>query len=549
MDYIRSAVICTICILFNWCGSFAATYYVDPSSPNDTGSGSEVSPKKYISSGISLMHSGDTLVLEDGTYTGAANMMRTDGESGYGGSGFPPSGISRSNFTTVRARNIGMAIIDGEYAMTPFSNANLNIPSSYIHIDGIHFKRGAGANDPTGSGVFAIAGSYMWVTNCGFEDGVPPSDLTVQAPIAYISGGSDHVLIEDCWAWGKGRYGMYFQSSNGGVTNSIFRRCVIRQDDATRGPTAGIMFYDSRGNAVQNCIVVDSRVSHSPSDTYGAFSLTANDGLGIGNNNISGSIALNNINYAGFVPQTSIENDVITVKNTVFWANGESYFTDNGFPHGVMITSTDRGTFNFDHVVSGANKGSGFRSNSSYLGKINVTNSIAVNNGMYGFADIDIADHVDSYGNTLASTTGTTITNGLTLNPLTDSLKYLTRIESASPLKETASDGGDIGATIINQIGGSGTFYGDSGWNTESSTHLWPFQNESIWAAKMKAYSAAGPGGNRGFAALSGATDSPLTEYIWGFLGNVIPSPLYPSMAMHSTSFRIPGGVPYGIVQ
>lgn len=506
----------------------AATFYVSPNAADDGGSGSELSPKKYISSAISLLSSGDTLILEDGIYQGdnlfggtVSNMIAPND---YHGRKFPPSGIDLAHPTTIRARNVGQAIIDGQYLSTPFNNGNGNVVQ-FLHIDGIHFRRGAGANDPVGGGVFALQGSYSKVTNCGFEDGGPVSD-SGQWPIAYIAGGSDHVLFEDNWAWGRGRYGIYFQSTGGGVTNSIIRRCVIRQDSNGQGPTAGIMFYNSRGNSVQNSIVLNSEVFQSGSDTYSAFSMTTNDGLGVNNDNVIGSIGLNN-NYAGYFTQSSIAGDSVALTDSVLWGNGAASFA----PHnGVQLSTSDEGVVTADHVTSGANFGSGFRSNTNYIGILNVLNSISVNNGGYGLEAIDSANFVNTFNNVSGASASSTITNPILSNPIGTSLKHLPRIEEGSTLSGAASDGGDIGANILYQIGGNGTFYGDNGWNDISSGELWPLSNERLWTDKMQAYSASGSGGDRGFASSQeivlsgltvdvGASQNPLTDYIWNYLG------------------------------
>jgi len=168
--------------------SQAADYYADSSAIDDSGSGSENSPKKYISSGISLMNSGDKLILEDGLYQGdnlfGGTISNMIAPNNYNGRKFPPNGIDRNHPTIIKARNIGQAIIDGEYLSTPFSNTNGSV-SQFLNIDGIHFKRGAGASDPVGSGVFGLKASYSKVTNCAFEDGGPIADAG-QWPIAYI---------------------------------------------------------------------------------------------------------------------------------------------------------------------------------------------------------------------------------------------------------------------------------------------------------------------------------------------------------------------------
>jgi len=513
-------------VIFNlvYISSFAATYYVNGSAANDSGTGAENNPKKYITSGIKLMSGGDTLIIEDGTYTGANNMIGDYSSPQV----FPPSG-SAGNHTIIKARNIGGAIIDGEHINPPFSTGYRVTKTSYIKVDGIHFKRGGRC-----LGAFNIKGDYNKITNCGFEDGQAASD-NQECPIAYIAGGSTFSLVEDSWAWGKGRYGIYFSSTEGGVLNSILRRVVVRQDDTPSGwVTAGIQFYKGDSNVCQNCIVLDTNTNIASGEIYGAFSTVGNTSVAP-NMSFYGIIALNNPRLTGFFPQDTRFTTI--VDNSIFWANGTSRRTQDGGGHGFMVPGNAQGTFNVSHVTSGANggppggatAGSGFRSFSGYPSIVNVTDSIAVNNTGYGFTYINSVGTANIYGNIFSVQENTTISKNITTNPMGTALKYLPRIEVGSNLKGAGVGGSDIGANVLYQIGGSGTLYGEVGWNVTTTTPLWPFAHESIWAAKMKAYTASGLGGNRGFAALSGSTVTPLTDYIWGYLGNPKPANMYGS--------------------
>ncbi|MEI7891034.1 MAG: hypothetical protein WCI36_03605 [bacterium] len=450
---------------------------------------------------------GDTVVINDGVYIGTSNMIN------FSTNFFPPSGTT-GNFTTIKARNIGQAIIDGQYLMAPFDNSNQAMPASqYLHVDGIHFRNG-------NCGVFSIKGSYNKVTNCGFEDGQSPSSIG-QCPIANLIGGngdtgnpiaSTYNLFEDDWAWGRGRYGLYFGGNTPGADHSIFRRVVIRQDDAAQGPVSGIMFYNGHDNVCQNCIVLDG-TDTSASEHYGAFAATANYPLGAPttlNHLVIGSIGLNNAKYSGFFPQYDIAT--FTLKNTVLWGN----------LNGVTLSGNTVGTISSDHLTVGASTyRDGFNSNPGYTtGFIDVINSITANNARYGLYYTRNASYVNNFGNIVGAMSGATATNSNTINPFLDSLKYLPRIETGSQLKGIASDGGDIGANILYQIGKSGSLYDEADWSTQTATPLWPLSNESIWAAKIKAYNASGPGGDRGFAHLAGSTATPLTDYIWNYLGS-----------------------------
>jgi len=106
-------------------------------------------------------------------------------------------------------------------------------------------------------------------------------------------------------------------------------------------------------------------------------------------------------------------------------------------------------------------------------------------------------------------------------------LNYVTRIENGSNLDGAASNGGDIGATILKQIGVTGTLWGDPGYDTETDQNLWPFPYEGIIREHMRAYSYDGGNlsGNRGFC----VDRMTLTDYIWGYLGHTPPD-LYPPL-------------------
>ncbi len=112
-------------------------------------------------------------------------------------------------------------------------------------------------------------------------------------------------------------------------------------------------------------------------------------------------------------------------------------------------------------------------------------------------------------------------------------IKYITREEPGTPVYGTASDGGNIGATILYEIGAIGTLYGDTGYDAVSSTPLWPFPNESVIQSDMASFSMVNPisggtiSGTRGFAASgNGLYGGPitLTSYIWEALGFPCPA-------------------------
>jgi hypothetical protein len=104
-------------------------------------------------------------------------------------------------------------------------------------------------------------------------------------------------------------------------------------------------------------------------------------------------------------------------------------------------------------------------------------------------------------------------------------LLYLCRVEEGSPLKGAASDGGDIGATVLKRYGVSGTLWGEPGYDVLTDESLWPFPNEQVIKQEMSSWD--GPNdATRGFCAagdsLSGGPIT-LTSYIWEYLGSPCP--------------------------
>lgn len=501
--------------------------YVDSNGSDSTGDGSINNPFKNISTGVLAMSSGDTLLIKNGIYTGDANVIGGDAVNGSSTRIYPPSGTAESP-TVIKAETVGQVVIDGEYGRVPFKNVNAD-PIDYLRIEGIHFKRGNG-------GVFILKGSYNKVLNCGFEDGMSPSDER-QIYIAAIAGGSSHVLVQDCWVWGKGRYGFYTSSPSGGTSHVVLRRVVIRHDHTPEGwACSALSFYNAYSNTAQNVIVLDSLVDPESPFINGAFGVGGGSTPDNGERNHvwEGVVALNNAYYGGFTPFRLGETN--RIRNSVFWDNGAGKER-----HGIGVGPTDNGLLDIDHVTSGSNTASGFRSNSSYPISFEVKNSIAYGNEAYGFDRTDLADHVNSFGNTLGDTRQADITNGLFTDPFIPAagfqnpgLKHLPRVEAGSNLKGTASDGGDIGANILYRIGVGETSYGEPGWNELTDVPLWPLPNERMWADKMQAYTASATG-NRGFASSGsvtlnglsvniGASNTPLTDYIWSYLGNPKPN-------------------------
>ena len=106
-----------------------ATYYV-ATTGNDSNPGTEAEPFLTLQRANNALSAGDTVIVEDGTYTGTGTLVLTITKSGTAG-----------NWITFKARNAHQAIVDGEnrdrYACIGFSGT-----SQYVRIEGFRLKEG-----------------------------------------------------------------------------------------------------------------------------------------------------------------------------------------------------------------------------------------------------------------------------------------------------------------------------------------------------------------------------------------------------------------------
>jgi hypothetical protein len=147
-----------------------------------------VSPGANLSSAVSQLGPGDTLILRDGVYWSSMSVS--------------VSGTA-SQPIVIRAEHDGRAVVDGQMARAP-----LRVSGRYVIIEGIRFQNGSGST-------VVVNGQHV----------------TLRRVSAYTSGdGNVHVyeiaytsdvLLEDCAASGKGR-NLYLLYESDRV---ILRRC------------------------------------------------------------------------------------------------------------------------------------------------------------------------------------------------------------------------------------------------------------------------------------------------------------------------------------
>ncbi len=489
----------------------AATYYVSTTGSDTTGIGSSGNPWATFSKGISSMSGGDTLIAKSGTYTGTSNSIVN-----------VPSGTPGA-YTEVRAEtDWGVTLsATGSGAYTH----PIDISTSYIQLRGFKIINHTGTH-------CVASGDYIKVIRCA-------SDGIGGGPGASFVADGNYILFEECYAWGGGRYPI--RTAKESAQYVIFRRCVVRWDYSdTKEPYACFANYECSNVYFQNCIAIDGVDNRAQEITYDGLKgfFTPN---GVSETHFEGCISLNMEGAGFYIDNPPVIN--ITLTNCVAWAskNHANAETD-GYPPRAFFTRPGDGPLTLNHCTFGGSDWTQNGVSTSELTQDTIKNSIlanftALDASAYAESGFDTSDYNDYYGNAGGrDRSGGIGAHSLTTNPFTNSLKYLTRIKSGSTLSGIADDGGDIGTTILKNVGVSGTLYGELGWNETTTEDLWPFPNEdvmkqdmaSFYEAPNEAYNGSPEmNGARGFAAPgNGLYGGPitLTSYIWEYLGNPCPS-------------------------
>lgn len=486
--------------------SFADTHYMPSGCAN-------------LQACFSAMSSGDTLEIASGIYTGASNTM-------IGPTSLPPSGSGSgtgdARFTIVKAASPGgVTIGDGSidvFSVNGRSYGNGALPT-WIKFDGIIFKgNGTGvainngqATDFTTGDLASTMNLYWYLKGCGFQDTDGSENGTIN--LSYCR----YVVFEDCFSWGRARYG-----ENAYITDYIvMRRHIDRRDSvqiSSSCPTASYMNYASHYMEYQNVIALDVLASlySGGAGNYGNFYVrNSYNGRTSTNTSYRGSIALNNtVNsggecFGGQIGGTYIQSDPTTTSyhNTIFWLTGDGIYST-----GPSITAS--------HITFGPRSASGGYGNTC-TSPVTITNSNCYNNSSGTLASGGSSAYNNDY-NCGGSFSGSNITT--TNTPY----QYIVKPETSHP---DGNDGQKKGAKILYKYGVDGTFYGETGYATAqpevASNKLWPwgrvYTGDNSWEAVIWAKMRANydPGDEtRGFCGSS----TSVTRYVTSAANTITPT-------------------------
>ncbi|MDD5433448.1 MAG: hypothetical protein PHE77_02190, partial [Candidatus Pacebacteria bacterium] len=482
-------VLAGIGLFLNWQGIEIAKAQVAPKTiwcnPANTGAEdglTKATGYKTIYTASTKMAPGDILIVANGDWSTYSGMSIDNSD---GGSRLAPSGIDVNHLTTIKAET------DWGVKLNRLSDQGTG--RNYMMIRGIVFMNGGGL----------YKWNYSKIVRCGF---FMPKVTGNQSTFSIGWGAHDN-LIEECVAWGGGRYKFMDYQGN----HNIFRRCVARHDwyisPEWAGQETNFRGYGTHDDIWQNDISIDSDRKEYTEVVGGAVEnadFWVGDQYGANGNIIDGCMAIKGMYNAYYFAGTDSGNDIITLKNSIALGpslEGVASLTGALTCGTPQITAENSLFYNFkigQQTFTTHNKG---------VGSLSIKNSIVRDTGPKAYG----TDDYMYYFNVASGTFGSHSVNA---DPFISGLKYPVRVEAGSPLATAGSDGEPIGPTILKKIGVSGTSYGEPGWDQVTDENLWPFPNENK-IKELMSTTVEGVPGIYGFTAYQSPFGSPntLTSY------------------------------------
>lgn len=472
------------------------TLFVSPGGNDSSGGHSAASPFKTFAKVFSQMKPGDELVLLDGTYSVEAGTGTIHYEGNH--SAQPPSGISASRQTVIRAQQPGKVTVKGALFLGRSTRKD-----SHLRIQGITFDGGGSLYNT----------SHVTIKDCGFHGplGIGTNDH---------HNGNSYNLIEDVWVWASGQR---IIAINYRSHYNVWRRVLVRGDGCGKSncrgsgnPNVGITVYDSNHVSLQNVMVIDRILTpgDSPYADFAVAQHTPDPRYYLGNNEWLGTISLNSPDHGYYMEpdRNQTLDPTIKISNAIAWNSAGVGFNLDREGSGILLENLT--------VSAGAD---GIRVAPALANKSGrLRNSLVARAGRYGVNSAFPSNHMVIFGakEAVNKQQAPCKTACYQTNPRADghppSLTYLPRIEPGSRLSGSGENGSAIGANIIRRYGRDGSLFGDSDFNTLTLDPLWPWANEERMRQEMCVDT------KRGFC-----SSASMTHYVWSQLGHEPDADMY----------------------
>jgi len=472
-----------------------ATFYLAVNG-DDLDAGSKTSPWKTFSFAFSQMGSGDTLIVMDGEYNEAITGI--------------PNGLA-GNYTVVMAESNFGVEIDGDFLVD--SPLEIKNTQHHIYVQGFHFK---GANT-TGNVHVARVGLSIDYTNELPDDGAhhvvlsqnifqggDVAETNFRSSVVVVEV-SKNILLKDNVAFGKANRSQFevFRSSNVVLRRNLARWDSVNGDNQELGQTASsFVLSDTSHSILENNLALDGLHTSAPGTTTASFYMTAHY-IGCNENRVLGNVALNNASRSGMAIDPGNNNNTDgfvwtcnnnLIESNVLWNNA------GGLGYGVDVGQVSAASNRVNNVLVNKNTIGGHTQGRGVSVDGGVKNVLFIHNILFDNGTVANRDYSKlSVGGSLFYLFGkmeggvgeiNMINNTVELDPI---LRDLTQIDSSSPAKGAASDGGDIGANVIKRYQNS----------VLTDDDLWPWLNEAVIQQKLCADVAE----TRGLCAFDSITD------------------------------------------
>jgi len=479
----------------------AKVIWCNPSNTNIENGFSKSTGYKTLHKALAVMASGDMVKIANGDWRRSPGMF-------INGEHVPPDGKS-GNYSKVWAET------DFDVKL-PYIHIMSGRTYGYLEFRGIVFD-----NKYIGSGKKNHTCNDMHHTKfirCGFLcHGLKGNKHTC----GFGSGDSSrsenqYNLMEECIAWGSGRYVFYCKYGK----YNVFRRCVARHDfsdDARQ--IFNFRAYACDYTIYQNCISIDSdRTEYYTKPIYsetGGFWL--GDQYDATGNIVDGCISIKDIQMAYYIGGNHKRLGSAFVKNCIALDMTYKRPKSNTLCAFVLVQEENAKVLNFTGVGAKLQGHDGIYCKKG--GKKFIENCI-----VRDVSDEGIGINPSSDSVTIRNVVHYNVGSGRygkgskRIDPFKNGLRYPVRIEANSALATLGRNGTVCGATILRKIGISGTLYGEPGWDKVTDENLWPFPNETKIRELMRE-TVTGVSGIYGFC----ADGQSLSNYIWGYFGNTVP--------------------------
>ena len=431
----------------------ASTYYVSPSG-SDSNGGSQSSPFQTIQHAADIVNPGDTVIVEDGDYTGST-----------GGNGYVFY-ISRSGTSsapiTFESQNKWGAVIDGQNNATAFgiqvgNSAGVNI--SYVNIEGFEIK-GCGNYGSSSYGIFIPQGesaSHILIKGNKIHDINQQNAAASSDASGILIGGASYVTVDGNVIYNCGRTGSSSYSKDHGIYDDLSNHDVIINNVCYNN----VHGWDIQVASSQNLNIIGNTFASNNTNSPGG-NIVLWDGRGpLGSITIEDNIFMQQSgmiwqDISGACPAINMDND-LTISNALS-SNSQCFLTSSS-----NLLNTDPLFLNsagYDFHLTGNSPAIG--AGLYWSGRTYDADDVLVSNppdiGAYQYVGTSLTNTTSSTSltNTTSSTSLTNTTSSTSLTNTTSSTS-LTNTTSSTSVTNTTSSTGTGSIALISPSNGSTT--------------------------------------------------------------------------------------------